>query len=77
MLAQAIDTHSLLETTRDQQWIELALAFLGSYADDLGQDLLMDEADKEAYVEGVVKSLCDAVGSVESGVYTPVCHNLD
>ena len=67
MLVQAIDTHSLLGTAKDRQWIDLALSFLGSYVEDLGQDLLMQDADRKAYVESLVLSLREAVSLAESG----------
>lgn len=67
MLVQAIDTHNSLGTAKDRQWIDLALSFLGSYVEDLGQDLLMQDADQKAYVEGLVASLGEAVGLPESG----------
>lgn len=71
MLVQAIDTHSLLGTAKDQQWVALALSFLGSYVDDLGEDLLMQEADKNAYVAGLVRSLGEAVSLLDTGKCIP------
>ncbi|EIM89936.1 uncharacterized protein STEHIDRAFT_92528 [Stereum hirsutum FP-91666 SS1] len=66
MLVQAIDTHRLLGTAKDRQWVDLALSFLGSYVDELGEDLLMQETDKTAYVGGLVKSLGEAVGLLDT-----------
>lgn len=75
MLVQAIDTHSLLGTAKDRQWVDLALSFLGSYVDELGEDLLMQETDKTAYVGGLVKSLGEAVGLLDTGKCTPSQHS--
>lgn len=68
MLSQAIDTHSTLGSSKDQQWINNALSFLRTYVDDRGRELLMQEDDKVAYVTRIVEWLGSAVADLETGM---------
>ncbi|THH18490.1 hypothetical protein EW146_g2511 [Bondarzewia mesenterica] len=68
MLLQAIETHKMLGSARDQQWINILLSFLRSYVDDFGKDLLMLEDDKTAYVSWLIEGVKEAVGTLDTDI---------
>ncbi|KDQ60741.1 hypothetical protein JAAARDRAFT_172897 [Jaapia argillacea MUCL 33604] len=66
MLSQAIDIHSHLANPTDREWITILLAFLQTYVDGLGSDMLIPEDDKDAYVSGLVLSLKTAAETLDA-----------
>lgn len=68
MLSQAIDTHAQLNNPKDREWIHVLLSYLKTYVDELGNELLMHEDDKAAYVGKLIAEMQDAAKGLESGM---------
>lgn len=67
MLSQAIDAHAALQQPKDREWIHILLSFLKTYVDDLGNELLMHEEDKIAYVSSLVLEMRRAADELDAG----------
>ena len=62
-----MEIHLRADSNRDVQWINLALAFLKTYAEGTGRDLVMDEDDKIAYLNKVISFLKNAADGLSEG----------
>ena len=67
MLSHALDTHIYLEKPKDSEWIHILLAYLKTYVESVGVELLMHEEDKVAYITRLVDSLKIAAKELDSG----------
>lgn len=67
MLSQAIDTHAQLNKPKDREWIHILLSYLKTYIDELGNEMLMHEDDKAAYVGQLIAEMRSAAEGLESG----------
>lgn len=67
MLSRALDTHDELRKPKDREWIHILLSFLKAYVDDLGQELLMHEENKEAYISRLVSEMWNAADALDAG----------
>ena len=67
MLSQAIDTHAQLNNPKDREWIHIILSYLKTYVEELGNELLLHEDDKVAYVGKLIAEMRDAAEDLESG----------
>lgn len=72
MLSRALNTHSDIGKPKDREWIHILLAFLKTYVDNLGMELLMLEDDKVAYVSQLVTAMKAAAVQLDSGPSQPV-----
>ncbi|TRM61873.1 trafficking protein particle complex subunit 10 [Schizophyllum amplum] len=57
VLSRALDTHAALDQQHDRDWIHTLLAFLNAYVTTMGKELLMDQADSERYLVGLIEAL--------------------
>lgn len=67
MLSRAIDTHTALKKPRDREWIHIFLAFLKTYVNDKGTELVMSDEDIMKYTAGLVSALREAAEKLDSG----------
>ena len=67
MLSQALDTYVDLNKAKDTEWIHVLLAYLRTYIDNQGTDLLLHEVDKVTYITELVNGLKTAVSELETG----------
>ena len=67
MLSRAIDAHAALKKPRDREWIHILLAFLRTYVNDRGTELVMSEGDIPEYIAGLVTALREATEKLDSG----------
>ncbi|KAF7964535.1 hypothetical protein HWV62_6039, partial [Athelia sp. TMB] len=66
MLSQAIDTHAKLNNPKDREWIHITLSYLKTYVEELGNELLLHEDDKVAYVGKLIAEMRNASQDLES-----------
>ncbi|KII88634.1 hypothetical protein PLICRDRAFT_110377 [Plicaturopsis crispa FD-325 SS-3] len=66
MLSRAIDTHEVLEKSKDRDWIHIMLSFLKTYVEDLGNEMLIPEDDKKTYVSRLVGAMHTAASELDS-----------
>lgn len=57
MLSHAVDTHAQLKKPKDREWIHILLSYLKTYVEELGNELLMHEDDKAAYVGRLIDEM--------------------
>lgn len=76
MLSRALDTHADLDKTKDVEWIHILLAFLKTYVDCQGMELLLHETDKIEYISQLVEALRVAAAGLPSGpdLIHPIVH---
>lgn len=68
MRMQALTVHDLAVRAKDEEWLHIALAFLKTYVEDMGKELLMDVDDHVAYVTDLVAAVRDAARGLQSGI---------
>jgi hypothetical protein len=56
-----------LDKPKDSEWIHILLAYLKTYVESAGMELLMHEGDKTAYISRLVDSLKHAATQLDSG----------
>ncbi|KAF7983988.1 hypothetical protein HWV62_17458 [Athelia sp. TMB] len=71
MLSQAIDTHAKLNNPKDREWIHITLSYLKTYVEELGNELLLHEDDKVAYVGKLIAEMRNAAQDLESDFAYP------
>ncbi|GBE82036.1 hypothetical protein SCP_0404120 [Sparassis crispa] len=69
MLTHALNVHASAKQTKDVDWIHLVLEFLKAYVEDIGKDLLTDEADRRSYVSGLFSGLVEAAEGLQSDMF--------
>jgi hypothetical protein len=67
MLSHALDTHTYLDKSKDSEWIHILLAYLKTYVESVGMELLMHEENKVAYISQLVDGLKSAASQLDSG----------
>lgn len=67
MLSHAVDTHAQLKKPKDREWIHILLSYLKTYVEELGNELLMHEDDKAAYVGRLIDEMRSAAEGLETG----------
>jgi hypothetical protein len=67
MLSHALDTHMYLDKPKDSEWIHILLAYLKTYVESAGMELLIHEEDKVAYIYQLVDSLKVSADQLDSG----------
>ncbi|KAF9533525.1 trafficking protein particle complex subunit 10 [Crepidotus variabilis] len=66
MLSRAVHTHEQLDKPQDTEWVHIVLAFLKSYVDHRGEEMLMYDVDATEYVARLVDSLRSSVEQLEA-----------
>ncbi|KAI6036383.1 trafficking protein particle complex subunit 10 [Pisolithus microcarpus] len=70
MLSRAIDTHTLLQKSRDREWIQLLLAFLRTYVTETSSEPLISH-DINHYVTKLVTALREDSEKLDSDLAHP------
>ena len=69
MLFQNIETHSRMQKDHDRQWIHTALAFVKSFVDGDGVDILSGLQNRDQYITRLMEAVIEASTRVEGGPF--------
>ena len=67
MLSKAILTQAQVESTKDQQWIKIALSFLKTFTNNFGRGSVISQDGEAPHVSSVLNSLKSVADSLDTG----------
>ena len=67
MLSKAILTQAQVGSTKDQQWIKIALSFLKTFTDNFGRGSVISQDGETPHVSSVLDSLKSVADDLDAG----------